>query len=126
MLVDRWWWCWWCHCKYYGAQADIDGDGNVNYEEFVGMLFKHGVMRHPPFPPLLLLIPHLPLISSSSLISSYISSISSISSFSSMPRPQHFAVGGERDQKKDKMGGRESSSNIGVSQSQHTITSSVC
>ena len=24
-------------------QADIDGDGNVNYEEFVGMLFKHGV-----------------------------------------------------------------------------------
>ena len=25
------------------AEADIDGDGNVNYEEFVGMIFK-GVM----------------------------------------------------------------------------------
>ena len=22
------------------AQADIDGDGNVNYEEFVAMIFK--------------------------------------------------------------------------------------
>ena len=22
------------------AEADIDGDGNVNYEEFVGMIFK--------------------------------------------------------------------------------------
>ena len=24
------------------AEADIDGDGNVNYEEFVGMIFKGG------------------------------------------------------------------------------------
>ena len=22
------------------AEADVDGDGNVNYEEFVGMIFK--------------------------------------------------------------------------------------
>ena len=22
------------------AEADIDGDGNVNYEEFIGMIFK--------------------------------------------------------------------------------------
>ena len=22
------------------AEADIDGDGNINYEEFVGMIFK--------------------------------------------------------------------------------------
>ena len=22
------------------AEADIDGDGNVNYEEFVGIIFK--------------------------------------------------------------------------------------
>ena len=22
------------------GEADVDGDGNVNYEEFVGMLFK--------------------------------------------------------------------------------------
>ena len=27
------------------AEADIDGDGNVNYEEFVAMIFK-GVKNH--------------------------------------------------------------------------------
>ena len=30
-------------------QADIDGDGNINYEEFVGMLFKHGVTQFMRF-----------------------------------------------------------------------------
>jgi len=65
-------------------EADIDGDGNVNYEEFVGMLFKHG----------------------------------------------HFAGGGpDKKEKKEKKGRRESKeehTSVGASQSQNTITSSVC
>ena len=28
------------NCQEMVAEADVDGDGNVNYEEFVLMLFK--------------------------------------------------------------------------------------